>query len=169
MQQVMVRNRKKQITNLTKILLLMICAFEPIQSSFADINDPFTDLRGKWKGTGLMTLKDGTRYRLNCTSQYTGSATQLVLVINCTSSFNKIEMNAKLSEFAGHLRGVWEEKTYRALGTISGKISEKKISFRIAGNMWGKMIVSYSMNKQKVSIETRGIPLETVKINMKRR
>ena len=116
-----------------------------------------------------MKLRDGTQYRINCTSQYTGSTSQLVLAINCTSSFNKIEMNAKLSEFAGHLRGVWEEKTYRALGTISGNISDKKVSFRIAGNMWGKMIVNYSRSKQKVSIQTRGIPLETVNINMKRR
>lgn len=149
--------------------LLLFCTFYFIQNTVAKTGDPFVDLRGNWKGSGLMTLKDGSRYRLACTSEFTGSATQLVLAINCTSSFNKIEMSAKLSKFAGYLRGVWEENTYRALGTISGKISENKISFKIAGNMWGRMTVSYSRRQQKIFIKTRGIPLETVKINMRRR
>ena len=160
---------RRQTGVLLKVLLLFPILLNLAANSTAVVDDPFALLRGKWRGTGLMTLKDGTRERLTCNSHYTGSATQLVLSINCASSISKIEMKAKLSEFSGHLRGVWEEKTYRALGTISGNISEGKISFRIAGNLWGKMIVDYSKRRQKVSIETRGISLQTVKINMKRR
>ena len=78
-------------------------------------------------------------------------------------------MRARLSEYSGRLRGVWEEKTFRALGTISGKITKNKINFIIAGNIFGKMNVVYSERRQSVVINTRGIPLENVEIEMRRR
>lgn len=135
----------------------------------AETKDIFADIRGKWGGSGTMTLKDGEKQRLACTSQYGGSATQLSLVINCKSSSNRIIMNASLSANAGKLLGTWEEKTYSAIGTISGIASKNKIRFYIGGNVLGTMTVKYSKRTQDVTIKASNVSLQDVKIRMTRR
>ncbi len=131
--------------------------------------DPFAVLRGKWGGGGKMVLNDGTIDRLNCNAQYTGSSSQLILAINCTSSSNKIKMKARLSSNAGRLLGVWEEDTYKALGTISGKMTEDRITFFIGGNVIGNMVVRYTKRRQNIAIKTKGIALQNVTMTLRRR
>jgi len=132
--------------------------------------DPFTNLRGNWKGSGTMTLKDGKKHRLACYSQYSGTATQLRLVIDCKSDINTIIMKAQLSANQGNLLGTWREETFRAIGTISGRVSDgNRIKFRIGGNVLGTMSVRYTKRSQNVSIKAAGFSLEDVTIKMKRR
>ena len=150
-------------------ILLLFCMTQTIPAIANPTDDPFAVLRGKWRGSGTMVLKDKPKVRVSCNSQYTGSARQLILAIKCTSTSGEIDLRAKLSSYTNRLRGVWEEKTFRALGTISGMMTDEMISFNIKGNVWGKMSVKYTKSRQKVSITTRGITLESVKISMKRR
>jgi hypothetical protein len=131
--------------------------------------DPFTNLRGNWGGSGTMTLKDGEKERLVCDAQYTGSATQLRLVIGCKSSFNEIRMNASLSANSGRLLGTWEESTYKAIGTISGIATENNIKFYIGGNVLGTMNVQYTKTRQSVAIKTTGVSLQDVNLKLTRR
>jgi hypothetical protein len=137
--------------------------------ALAGDDDPFAVLRGKWGGSGTMSLRDGGKDRLICTAQYSGSSSQLRLVINCKSSSNKIIMKARLSTNGGRLLGVWEEETFRALGTIAGTASENKITFHIAGNVLGNMVVRYSKSRQDISIKTRGIALQNINMRLARR
>lgn len=131
--------------------------------------DLFASLRGKWGGSGTMLLKGGEKERLNCTADYSGSASQLRLAINCKSNFNKITMKARLSSNAGHLLGVWEEETYRAIGSIAGIATPSKITFYITGNVFGTMTVRYTKSRQEVSIKTQKISLRDVSITLRRR
>lgn len=117
-----------------------------------------------------MTLKDGNKHRLACYSQYSGTATQLSLVINCMSDINTIVMKAQLSANQGNLLGTWREETFKAIGTISGKVNDNsEIRFRIGGNVLGTMAVRYTKRSQDVSIKASGFSLEDVNIKMKRR
>jgi hypothetical protein len=138
-------------------------------NSLAADNDPFAVLRGKWGGSGTMSLSDGSKDRLICNAQYSGTSSQLRLVINCKSGSNKIAMKARLSANAGRLLGVWEEETFRALGTIAGIASENKITFRIAGNVLGNMVVRYSKLRQNITIRTQGIALQDITMRLTRR
>jgi len=135
----------------------------------AQPKDLFTEIRGKWGGNGTLTLRDGTKERLACSSQYGGSATQLSLIISCRSKVNPITMNAKLSANSGKLLGTWEEKTYKAIGTISGVATENKIKFYIGGNVLGTMTVKYSKRTQDVTIKASNVSLQDVRIRMTRR
>ncbi|MCP4181835.1 MAG: hypothetical protein GY761_00730 [Hyphomicrobiales bacterium] len=140
-----------------------------IWPAIAADDDPFANLRGNWGGSGKMSLKDGSKERLSCKANYSGSSSQLRLQINCKSNFNTINMKARLSANGGRLLGVWEEETYRALGTIAGKIGEKKITFHIAGNVLGNMVIQYSRSNQNISIKTQGVALQNVKMKLSRR
>lgn len=149
----------------TCLLLLSV----PLYPASAETDDPFAVLRGNWGGSGTMVLRDGDKERLTCKAAYSGSASQLILQINCRSSSNKVNMKAKLSANSGRLLGVWEEETFKALGTIAGKIDENKITFNIAGNVLGGMVVRYSKSRQDVSITTQGVALQNIKMRLSRR
>ena len=130
--------------------------------------DPFKEIRGKWGGSGVMSLSEGRKERLACSAEYSGSSS-LRLVIDCSSKNNKINLQAKLSSNAGRLAGTWSEKTYNVLGVISGKMTDNKISFNIAGGVLVRMSVSYTKTRQRVNISVQNLPLKDVSINMTRR
>jgi hypothetical protein len=149
--------------------VLFVSSISTATLSYSQTNDLFTDLRGNWRGGGTVTFDDGEKRRMVCDAAYSGTAVQLRLIINCKSNSNKIQMNAKLSANSGKLLGTWEEKTYNAIGTISGVASENKIKFYIGGNVLGTMNVKYSKRRQDVTIKTTGAALRDVKIKLTRR
>lgn len=157
-----------KIQSLMFLLLAMPLVLSS-RPSYSEPTDLFVDLRGNWGGGGTMTLKDGEKQRLICDAQYTGTASQLRLGINCKSSSNQVNMKASLSSNSGRLLGTWEESTYKAIGTISGIASENRIKFYIGGNVLGTMNVQYSKNRQDVTIKTTGVSLEDVKLKLTRR
>lgn len=150
-------------------ILFIFALFSCLQLGHAETNDLFVDLRGNWGGTGTMSLSGGRKERLICNAKYSGTSSQLRLSINCKSSDNQINMNATLSANSGRLLGTWEEKTYKAIGTISGVATDNNIKFYIGGNVLGTMNVKYSKRRQDIVIKTAGVSLEDVKIKMTRR
>ena len=158
-------SKKPSGTFLVSLIVVMLSALTANPAA-ADL---FTELRGKWKGSGTMTLKDGAKQRLVCDAQYSGTASQLRLIINCKSGSNNISMNGQLSANQGNLLGTWREETYKAIGTISGKASDGRITFYIGGNVLGTMTVRYTKRSQNVSIKTTGISLQDVSIRLTRR
>jgi hypothetical protein len=134
----------------------------------AEVN-PFQTLLGKWGGSGMMTMDDGRKERLRCDATYSGNSAQLRLAINCASDVRKIILQARLSSNAGNMMGMWEEKTFNALGTIAGKASDKDLDFTIAGNVMGRMTVRYTRSRQEIAITAQAIPLKTVTMSLTRR
>lgn len=161
--------RKKPFGTFLVFLIAILLSAFAVGPATAAVDDLFTDLRGKWKGSGTMTLKDGEKQRLICDAQYSGTASQLRLIINCKSDSNNISMNGQLSANQGNLLGTWREETYKAIGTISGKANDGKITFYIGGNVLGTMTVRYSKRSQNVSIKTTGVSLQDVSIRLTRR
>lgn len=131
---------------------------------------PFDTLLGSWGGSGTMKLQDGSSRRLNCNTYYTGGGSQLGMVIRCTGdNDNKIEIRSKLTLSGGQLSGRWEERTYNAEGSVSGKAGNDRITMAITGGgLTGNMAVTYSSNRQDVAITTQGIPLTGVNIRLSR-
>lgn len=130
--------------------------------------DPFKTLLGSWKGSGTFSLQDGTRERISCNGYYTGGGSQLRLAILCSGSNNKIHMRGKLSYSSGRLSGDWEERTYNAEGSLSGKATSSRLTMTISGIVNGTMIVSFTERRQSVVIKTTGTALKTVNIKLAR-
>ena len=151
------------------LLLALITTLHAPGSIAAEQEDIFEVLRGRWGGSGLMHLTQNRRERLVCDAQYSGSATQLRIVIKCRSKFENIDLQATLSANERRLAGVWEEKAYKAIGTIAGQAAEGEIKFYVGGNVLGTMTVTYNKRRQKVLIETKGIPMQKLQIDMTRR
>lgn len=154
---------RRPLGALAASLLLMGLASE------SRANPSFEPLLGSWGGTGTYKLEDGKSERLKCDAYYTGTGSQLGIAVRCQGQTNKIEMRCKLSASGTALSGSWEERTYNAEGTVTGKLSESQISFSITGGVTGKMTIDYDRAKQNVAIATQGIPLKSVSVSLSRK
>jgi hypothetical protein len=129
----------------------------------------FTPLLGSWGGSGTYKLQDGTSEKLKCDAYYTGSGSQLGIAVRCSGQTNKIEMRSKLSSSGSALSGNWEERTYNAEGTVTGKLSDTAISLSISGVVTGTMKITFDKTRQSVAIETAGTPLKSVTVTLSRK
>jgi hypothetical protein len=148
--------------------ILLVCTVSAGTADAITVN-PFSAVIGKWSGSGLMTMRDGTRERIACDAEHTGNSLQLRLVIHCPAGERDIRLVARLSSNNGRLLGFWEEKYFNAAGAISGVASENEIKFNVSGNVNGTMLVTYTKNTQQVVITTQQVPLASLKIDMTRR
>lgn len=137
-------------------------------SSIRAAAGPFDTLLGSWRGSGEIVLTDGRTERLKCNAYYTGGGSRLGMAIRCQSESSNVEIRSKLSETGGRISGTWEERTYNAEGTASGRATDDKISLQISGGVTGTMQVSFSRSRQSVAIATQGIALKSVTIDLTR-
>ena len=155
--------------SLAPVLGIAMLALGVAGATAAPSVNPFSPLIGKWGGSGIMTMDDGSRERIACDADYSGNAIQLRLSIRCKSGERDIRMSARLSSNAGRLLGFWEEKYFSAAGAIAGVASDKKLDFTVSGNVNGKMVVDYSRARQSVLITAQAVPLRSIKIDLQRR
>jgi len=155
-----------------RALALAVAAGAPfLPPTPAEAASPFKTLLGSWSGSGQVQFEGGQSERLRCNAYYTssGSADVLGLAIRCASASNKIEIRGRLNYSGGRVTGTWEERTYNASGTATGRASDSRVSLRLAGAIPGSMNVSVSRSRQSVAISTQGSVLKGVRIGLRRR
>lgn len=130
---------------------------------------PFEPLLGSWGGSGTYRLTSGKSEKLRCDAYYTGGGTQLGMVVRCSGGENKIEIRSKLSASGNNLSGHWEERTFNAEGSATGRVSDGHISLGISGAVTGSMSVNFSSSRQTVSISTQGTELKSVEVSLSRK
>ncbi len=138
--------------------------------SLASAQGPFQTLAGNWTGGGQIKLDNGKSEALKCRAYYTQKeADTLGLAIRCASASNKIELRANLNQSGNQIDGSWEERTYNATGTVTGRVSSGRINLSITGGTFnGSMNVAITGERHSVSIETNGIGLRAVNISLSR-
>jgi hypothetical protein len=132
-------------------------------------SDTFSALLGSWGGSGSYKLEDGSSEKLRCNAYYTGGAKQLGIVVRCSGETNKIEVRSKLAASGNALSGNWEERTYNAEGTVSGRQTGNHISLAVSGAISGTMDIAFDGGHQTVSIALQGSPLKNVSVSLSRR
>jgi hypothetical protein len=146
-------------------LLLATAAASPARAE-----SPFEMLAGSWVGSGKIQLQNGRSESLKCRAWYTQKdAGGLGIALRCASASNRIELRATLSQERGAIDGNWEERTFNASGTVKGRMTPSRINLTITGGTFsGSMNVSILGTRHSVSIETDGIGLKGVSINLSR-
>ena len=146
-------------------VLMMTAGF-----SGARAETPFQTLVGTWGGSGQIRLDNGKTEALKCRAFYTQKETAaLGIALRCASASNKIELRANLNQSGSQVEGSWEERTFNAAGTVTGKVSSGRINLAITGGTFsGSMNVAITGARHSVSIETNGIGLRAVNISLSR-
>lgn len=136
-------------------LVLTLALAAPV-AAMAD--GPFSSLTGSWSGTGSVKFSGGQSEPIRCKLYYNPkSGSELALALRCASSSAKIEMRANLVSSGGNLSGTWEERSYNASGSVTGKAAANSLSMKIeGGGLTGSMHVNVNGASQSVSITTNG-------------
>lgn len=127
-------------------------------------------LVGTWGGSGRISYTDGSSESIRCTGYYTGGGTSLNMAIQCNSEKNPIHIRSQLTVAGSRVSGQWEERTFNASGTASGRMSSNSLSLAISGGGFnGSMAVSIGRSSHSVNISAQGVALSRVTINFSRR
>lgn len=147
---------------------LVIALLSP--SAHAAAAGPFRSLEGSWSGAGRIVLDGGSSERLSCRANYgqRDGGSRLSMSIRCASSSYKIELRASLASSGGAVSGTWEERTFNAGGSVTGRVSGGALNLNFRGNIDGSMAVSLGERQQRVSITTSGSGFRGVTINLSR-
>ncbi len=152
-------------------LIIALAAFTltPTDVSNARAENPFDSLLGTWTGSGVLVLHGGQWENIKCNAYYTGGGSKLRLAVRCASPSYRVEIRSKLTRTGDKISGTWEERTYNAAGSVSGRTLGNRLSFSISnGGFSGSMSVSYGGPEQSVSISTAGINLKSVNMTLSR-
>lgn len=161
-------SRQRALRRKAFILGAIAAAFLP---SAAGADTLFSTLNGTWSGAGQIRLEGGSTENLKCRAFYTAKddGAGLGLAIRCASTSNRIELRANLVYAGGKISGNWEERQFNAGGRVTGQASNSRVSLAIeGGGVSGSMTVSLNGTTQSVSIQTNGIGLKAVNINLSR-
>ena len=151
------------------VIALAALTLMPAAASNARAENPFDSLLGTWTGSGKLVLQGGQWENIKCNAYYTGGGSKLRLTVRCASSSYRVEIRSKLTRTGDKISGTWEERTYNAAGSVSGRTLGNRLSFSISnGGFSGSMSVSYGGPEQLVSISTTGINLKSVNMTLSR-
>lgn len=141
----------------------------PVEVSYARAENPFDSLLGTWTGSGKLVLQGGQWESIKCNAYYTGGGSKLRLAVRCASASYKVEIRSKLTRAGDKISGTWEERTYNAAGSVSGRTLGDRLRFSISNaGFSGSMSVSYGGPEQLVIISTTGINLKSVDMTLSR-
>jgi hypothetical protein len=130
---------------------------------------PIDDLPGRWSGWGTISLPSGTSEQVKCIATYflNDGGAALVQNLRCASSSYKIDATAKLAHASGNLTGEWEEKTYSAKGSVTGKTTGDGFNLAIKGDTFTANLAVTSTNcKQSVTITPKGMDISKIAITL---
>ena len=92
------------------------------------------------------------------------------MAIQCKSDTNPINMRSRLKIDGSKASGDWEERTFNAAGSATGRAGSDSLSLSLAGGGFsGSMTVSFGKSRHSVSITTQGIGMKGANISMERR
>jgi hypothetical protein len=150
--------------------LVLATAFAISGNATVQADGPFSSLAGSWSGAGQITLRGGNTERLRCRAYYNAKdgGASLGIAILCASTSYKLELRSTLHADSGRITGSWEERTFNAAGTLTGRATSGNISLSITGGVSGSMSLAFGGMHQKVSITAEGTGFEGVSISLAR-
>jgi hypothetical protein len=128
---------------------------------------PVEDLPGYWTGTGAVTLASGNTEQLKCVVTYKIAGTSLKQNLRCANAAYTINGLADLVVRGDQVTGDWEEQTYAAKGSVTGKVVDGGFALSIQGaNFTAAMKVSGTNCKQSVAITPTGLDVTKISLNL---
>lgn len=144
-----------------------LAASAPLATSA--LANPVAELAGRWSGWGSVKLANGTAEQVKCiaTYQVEDGGGGLQQNLRCASPSYKIDAVAKLSLASGQVTGSWEERTYSASGSVSGRMTGSGFNLSIQGaNFSAAMAVATSACKQSINIAPNGFDITRIAIGL---
>ena len=127
------------------------------------------EMTGYWTGSGSVVLSNGNTERVKCAVTYKISegGTQIKQSMRCASADYNINASADLNVKGQSVTGSWEEKTYSAVGEVSGRYTGSNFVLSIKGaSFTASMNLTVSDCKQSISIAPQGLDVARISIGL---
>lgn len=133
---------------------------------------PFSDLAGRWAGSGSIAISNGVNERIRCRAQYqvgnNGAAARLEL--RCASDSYKFELQGNVDYQNGQVIGNWNETTRGVAGRVTGSVNGNQIDVRVDGQSFAALLsLTTRGDRQSISIKApAGSDMSEAKITLNR-
>jgi hypothetical protein len=130
---------------------------------------PLDDMSGYWSGSGTVVLSNGNTEHVKCAVTYRVGEGGLHVrqSMRCAAADYNINASAELSVRGTQVSGNWEERTYSAVGQVTGRYSGSAMNLSIQGaNFTAAMNLSLSSCKQSISIQPKGLDVTRISISL---
>lgn len=157
------------ITRILRSGALALALLAPAAAQAAE--SPFTNLKGNWTGSGVITMAGGSKENIRCRATYNvdPAGLNLSIALRCASESYNFNLTSSLTHNGNSVTGIWNESTYAVGGTITGTGTPGRIQVRAEGMVVNALLAVLTRdNRQSVSIHSPGSPLSEVAISMSR-
>ncbi|WP_371424031.1 hypothetical protein [Tardiphaga sp.] len=136
-------------------------------ASQAQSAGPFAGFDGSWRGSGTVSLSDGSSQQIRCRATYNVvGGTALKQSLRCASDSYKFELSSDVKSQGGQVTGTWGEASRNIFGNLQGSAGGGQIDvFVEAAGFAANLTLTTKGNKQLVSISSKG-QIRDVSINM---
>ena len=140
-----------------------VSASAPVSAS------PLSDLQGRWSGWGSVQMSNGTREQVKCVATYflKDGGSSVSQNLRCASSSYKIDAAANYVLKGDQVSGRWEERTWSAVGSVSGRMTDKGFNLAIQGQTFSAgMAMMTTSCKQSIQITPQGFGVSRISIGL---
>jgi hypothetical protein len=151
-------------------LVIAFASTMTVRVAQADASGLFKQLAGSWRGSGALTLSDGRRERISCRGYYVpkSGGEALSIAILCNSPNQKIEIRSRVQEVGQRVSGEWEERTFHAVGQVSGRATGNNMHLAVSGSISGTISISLKGKSHSVAVSATGTGFRNVSISLSR-
>jgi hypothetical protein len=121
--------------------------------------DPFDQLKGDWKGGGVVIQDDGQPKKVSCSVKYAVTGSNIAQTLHCTGDDYEVNTTLKLADKAGKIKGSWNESVYDASGSVTGTAKDNTVHALIAGDKFS--------GRMSIKVSDAGHTINIVKLNAK--
>ena len=149
------------------LLLAALAAGGPASPALSA--SPIDDFGGRWSGWGSITMANGAAEQVKCVATYfvKQDGAELTQNLRCASQSFRIDAVAKLDVRGNEVSGKWEERTYSAQGSVSGRLTSGGFNLSIQGETFSAaMRVAMTDCKQSITIAPRGFDITRIAIGL---
>jgi hypothetical protein len=125
------------------------------------------EMSGYWRGSGSVALTSGKTEQVQCAVTYRigEGGGQIKQSMRCASADYSINASAELTVKGSQVTGSWEEKTYSAVGEVTGRVTGTGLVLNIKGPTFtASMNLTLSTCKQSISITPQGLEVNRISI-----
>ncbi len=134
-------------------------AWQAEAASPAAAGDPFDQLKGDWKGSGVVILDSGEKKKVDCTTNYKVAGGNVTQTLHCKGEDYEVNTLLKVTDKAGKIKGTWNESVYDASGSVSGTAKGDTIHALISGDKFS--------GRMSIKVTGDGHTINVIKLNAK--
>ena len=122
---------------------------------------PFSNLPGKWSGTGKIRVKGQDAERLRCSADYQprgSSGSTIVIRLTCDSDSYKFNLTGDFNADSGNsISGRWTETTRNVGGTAIGRVNGDRFELHIESSAFAANLrMVTKTDRQSVTFDAQG-------------